>query len=298
MSKFDPPRNAKPGKPVALHAPGVLMPLGLEGRDRDDATFYTADYAVPVTCTLQPPADLAGRIWRAHVQLRDEPNGLLSVASARRDDTLDPLSLIPLNACRLPGVVAEFLELVASIQTPLLRNVVRDAFEMSDIFDNFWSAPAAPDHHHWKGGLAYHSLEVARALNDALDHQSDGDTSLTAIERDLVLVAALLHDLAECVDRGQPSTPDVEARRQACGMRRPDLVKPALENLYRGDKELGRVLLGLWCPTLEARTAAFRVAELRKVLLACHRASETSTVRPMPGFYAVLFDRLAGVRKH
>lgn len=298
MSKLDPSPNTHPGKPVALDAPGVLMPYGLEGRDRDHATFYSADNSVPVTCTLRPPADLAGRIWRAHVRLRDEPDGLLTVVSARRDDNLDPLSLIPPHASRLPGVVAEFLGLVASVQTPSLRNVIRDIFEINDVFENFWSVAAAPDHHHWKGGLAYHTLEVARALTDMFDHPRGGGEVWSTTDRDLGLVAALLHDVAECVDGGDPSTPAVEARRRRCGMRRPELVKPALDNLFRGDRELGNALLELWCPTLETKSEVFRVTAIRQLLLGSHRASEASTVRPMPDFYAVLFDRIAGVTRH
>lgn len=298
MSKFDPPSNTHLGKPVGLDAPGVLMPLGLEGRGCDDAIFYTAEHSVPVTCTLRPPADLAGRIWRAVVHLRDEPNGLLTVVSARRDDSLDPLSLIPQSACRLPGVVAEFLEFVASIQTPPLRNVIRDTFEISDVFENFWRVPAAPDHHRWKGGLVYHTLEVARSLADGFDHPRGGGTPWSTTERDLGLVAALLHDVAECVDSGRPSEPAVEARRHKCGLRRPELVKPALENLFHYDRALGNALLELWCPTLERRTEVFRVPAIRQRLLASHQVSEASTVRPLPNWSAVMFDRIAGVTRH
>lgn len=298
MTNYDPPRNPHPDKPVALDAPGVLMPLGLEGRGRDDAIFYTADHSVPVTCTIRPPADLAGRIWRACVHLRDEPDGLLTVVSALRDDSLDPLSLIPPNACRLPGVVAEFLKIVDTIHTPALRNVVRETFEVNDVFENFWSAPAAPGHHHWKGGLAFHTLEVARALHDTHDHPRDANEPWTVVERELSLVAALLHDVAECIDGGQPSPPAVEARRRDCGIRQPDLVKPALDNLFRSDRELGNALLELWCPTLCAKASKFRVGAIRELLLTSHRASEASTVRPLPEWYAVLFDRIAGVTRH
>lgn len=298
MTKFDPPRNPHPGKPVPLDAPGVLMPFELERHGHNDAIFFTCDHSVPVTCTIRPPTDLAGRIWRAHVHLRDEPDGLLTVVSARRDDSLDPLTLIPPNACRLPGVVAEFLELVASIRTPSLRNVVRDTFEINDVFESFWSAPAAPDHHQWKGGLAYHTLEVVRDLTAALDHPHSGDEPRTAAERDLALVAALLHDVAECIDGGQPLAPAVEARRHNCGMRRPELLKPTLDNLFRSDRELGNALLEVWCPTLEPKSNAIRVNAIRKLLLASHRASEASTIRPLPDWYAVMFDRIAGVSRH
>ena len=298
MGKFDPPRNGHPGKPVPLDAPGVLMPFDVDDRDDGDAIFYTADHSVPVTCTLQRPADLADRIWRAHLQLRDEPNGLLTVVSAHRDDSLDPLSLIPPSACRLPGVVAEFLGLVASIQTRPLRNVIRDTFEINDVFDNFWSAPAAPDHHRWKGGLAYHTLEVARTINNAFNYPSEEGAPWSTPERDLGMVAALLHDIAECVDDGRPSTPAIDARRHACGVRHLELVKPALSNLFRTNRELGNALLELWCPTLEAKTGAFRVSAVRELLLTSHRISETSTIRPLPSWPAVLFDRIAGIRKH
>lgn len=298
MGKFDPPRNRCPEKPVPLDAPGVLMPFDLDDRDDDDAIFYTAEHSVPVTCLVETPVDLAGRIWRAHVHLREETDGSLTVVSALRDDSLDPLCLIPPRACRLPGVVAEFLEVVASIQTSTLRNVVRDTFEMSDVFEKFWSAPAAPDHHHWKGGLAYHTLEVARSMDEVFEHPRDGDPPWSAAERDLGLVAALLHDVAECVDTGRASTPAIKARRHDCGIRRSELVKSALNNLFRSDRGLGNALLELWCPTLTAIPSEFRVGAIRKLLLISHRSSEASTVRPLPDSYAVLFDRIAGVTCH
>lgn len=298
MTRFDPPRHARSEKPVALDAPGVLMPFELERHGHDDAIFFTADHSVPVTCPLRPPAELAGRIWRAHVKLRDEPDGLLTVVSAHRDDSLDPLALIPPSACRLPGVVAEFLKMVGSIQTPALRDVVRDTFEVNDVFENFWRVRAAPDHHHWKGGLAFHTLEVARAIAAAFDRPASGHSVWSSVERDLGLVAALLHDVAECADEGRPSAPGVEARRHACGIRRPELVRPALDNLFRRDRTLGNALLELWCPTLGARTSAVRTAEMHMLLSASHRLSETSTVRPLPQPHAVLLDRMAGCRQH
>lgn len=298
MSKFDPPRSGHPGKPVALDAPGVLMPCGLEGRGRNDAVFYTADHSVPVTCVLRPPADLGGRIWRARVKLREEPDGLLTVVSARRDDSLDPLSLIPPNACRLPGVVTEFLGIVASIQTPALRNVVRDTFEGNDVFENFWSVPAAPDHHRWKGGLAFHTLEVLRGVRSAMARSPAVGLPWSAVEQDLALVAACLHDVAECVDGGQPVTNEVEARRHACAIRQHRLVADALVQLSQDYRELANALLDLWCPGMPPQRGELRVNAIRILMLANHRASEASTVRPLPNSYAVLFDRVLGVTRH
>jgi len=169
---------------------------------------------------------------------------------------------------------------------------------MSDVFEKFWSAPAAPDHHHWKGGLAYHTLEVARSMDEVFEHPCDGDPPWSTAERDLGLVAALLHDVAECVDIGRASTPAIEARRHDCGIRRPELVKSALNNLFRSDRGLGNALLELWCPTLTAEATEFRVGAIRKLLLASHRSSEASTIRPFPDSYAVLLDRIAGVMHH
>lgn len=170
---------------IALDVPGVLMPFGLGGRVKNDALLATAGYLVPVTCRVQPPGDLNGRIWRAHVHLRDLPNGVLEVETAVRDDRLDPLALIPRSACRLPGVVDGFLSLAASIHTRGLRQILSEVFTQSVVFENFWNVPAAPDHHYWRCGLAWHTLEVARDLDARLATTTHHGSPWAVAEHDL-----------------------------------------------------------------------------------------------------------------
>ncbi|MGH7058063.1 MAG: hypothetical protein ACREFZ_09320, partial [Acetobacteraceae bacterium] len=239
-----------------------------------------------------------GRIWRAHVQLRERPDGELVVTSARRDDCLDPLSLIAPSACRLPGVVAEFLAFAASIRTAPLRRTVSEVFTRSVIFENFWHVAAAPDHHHWRGGLAWHTLEVLRAIDAESARRLEGAASWSRAERDLAIVAAWLHDVAECEDQGESASVAAEARRHACAMRHHEFIAEPLKNLGRTDRALAGALLALWCPGPPASPSPLRVEVLRQQLLRCHGMSEASTIRPLPDRYAVMFDRILGITRH
>jgi len=95
MSKFDPPSNTHPGEPVTLDAPGVLMPLGLEGRGCDDASgsgrfkleaagFRVNYVAVRDAATLEP---LAGPV-RA-------PARVLAAAYLGATRLIDNMAVLP-----------------------------------------------------------------------------------------------------------------------------------------------------------------------------------------------------------
>ncbi|MGH7144273.1 MAG: hypothetical protein ACREJ2_09150 [Planctomycetota bacterium] len=295
----EPPRTQSAQAPsLPLAAPGVLMPYGFEGRRQHEAAFSTAEHWLQVTCALPAPADLDGHIWRAHVQLRERPDGELVVTSARRADRLDPLSLIAPSACQLPGVVAEFLSLAASIRTAPLRRCLSEVFTRRVVFENFWHVAAAPDHHHWRGGLAWHTLEVLRALDANSARRSEGAGSWSQAERDLAIVAAWLHDVAECEDGGEPASVAAEARRHTGTLRHHEFITEPLKNLGRADCALAEALLALGCPGPPVTAGPLRVDSIRQQLLRSHRMSETSTIRPLPDRYAVMFDRIVGITRH
>lgn len=108
------------------------------------------------------------------------------------EDELDPSALrhLPDEVCPVAGTVLQIRALIAMIKTNPLRGFVTDVFERRDVFNAFWTMPASGrDHHSYPGGLAAHSGEVANDLS--LQH------GLTALEADLGIAGALLHDIGK-----------------------------------------------------------------------------------------------------
>lgn len=102
----------------------------------------------------------------------------------------DSLYLLPTDLCPVEGVFMAVLELIESLKVqPLHRMMVR-IFREREVVDRFWTTPASAKHHHaFMGGLAAHSLEVARDLAC--------QSSLDDHERELCVVAGLLHDIGK-----------------------------------------------------------------------------------------------------
>jgi len=85
----------------------------------------------------------------------------------------------------------EIRVLMASIRNPSLKEMVKDVVDSAG---GFFEKPAAKFmHHDYRGGLAEHTLEVARfacAFADSMPR--------FGVNRDLVLAGALLHDIGKC----------------------------------------------------------------------------------------------------
>lgn len=106
------------------------------------------------------------------------------------DPFVDGFTHLPETACPEEGVVLAVKRLVATTQAPPLRRLLMNVFERRDVFQKFWTMPASARHHHARpGGLAVHSLEVARDI--------EGNTALSDVELDLGIAGALLHDIGK-----------------------------------------------------------------------------------------------------
>ena len=106
------------------------------------------------------------------------------------DPFVDGFTHLPETACPEEGVVLDIKRLVATTQAPPLRRFLMNVFERRDVFQTFWTMPASARHHHARpGGLAVHSLEVARDI--------EGNTGLSDVELDLGIAGALLHDIGK-----------------------------------------------------------------------------------------------------
>lgn len=91
------------------------------------------------------------------------------------------------NICPVPGVVRAVSDMVERMQSLPLRRFVKRALLCPDTLIHFWSCPASGTHHHaYPGGLAEHSLEVARDV-ECLDKTKRD-------QRDLGIAFGLLHD--------------------------------------------------------------------------------------------------------
>lgn len=120
-----------------------------------------------------------------------EVRSLPVLTSAWADDSLDDaLYQLPMDICPIDGVYMGILELIETINIPALHHMVVRVFRDREAVERFWTMPASAKHHHaFPGGLAIHSLEVARDLAS--------QASLEGHERELCVAAGLLHDIGK-----------------------------------------------------------------------------------------------------
>jgi 3'-5' exoribonuclease len=100
------------------------------------------------------------------------------------------LSVLPRSLCPVEDAFDCLLVMFSRIKNPLLKQFVRDVLLQPDVGINYLLCPASLNYHHnYKGGLIKHSLETA--WNIAGVHE------LSILERDVAVVAALLHDIGK-----------------------------------------------------------------------------------------------------
>jgi len=84
----------------------------------------------------------------------------------------------------------ELLQIIASIKTSYLKDLLLDIFLDKDIEGKFKTWPAAQEvHHPYIGGLLEHTLAVARVCEQS--------GQLYEIDRDLLVAGALIHDIGK-----------------------------------------------------------------------------------------------------
>ncbi|MGH7506866.1 MAG: 3'-5' exoribonuclease YhaM family protein [Longimicrobiales bacterium] len=160
----------------------------IEGRVWDDAEQFAA-WLRPGLCV-----GVRGHleIFNGERQLRVDTLAPLRVG-------LEELELFVPRSKRDPRVMEEELRrLVDSIaDAPLRALVERLLGKDSEIGRGFRLAPAAKQNHHaYLGGLIEHTLSVAHVCDDLARHYDAG------IDRDLLIAAALLHDVGKVREIG------------------------------------------------------------------------------------------------
>ena len=103
-------------------------------------------------------------------------------------------------------LVAELKDLVASVREPGLRRVLRAVFGDERFFRTFRRCPGSQSYHHaYVGGLLEHTVTVAALCSGLAERYA-------LIDRDLLVTAALLHDIGKAT-----TTVFIEGRWRAHG---------------------------------------------------------------------------------
>lgn len=229
-------------RPEVLVFRGILLgTLDQYAPDRPDRVWRLYDEAsLPIDCLI-PSAELlhsllSQPLTTLNLQLAGwfddsdaEASPLPVLAAAWADDSPDhSLYHLPLDICPVEGTYMGTLELIDSIDTPPLYRLLWRVFREREIVARYWTMPASVRHHHaFPGGLATHSLEVARDLA--------GQAAMGSHERELCIAAGLLHDIGKVWSY----TPDMFLNTAARAMGH------ELLGLSRLEREL-KILEGEW----------------------------------------------------
>ena len=203
-----------------------------------------------------------GRVERFRDRLQ------LEVRSLEAADA-DPASLVPESRRDLDELDGFFEFLAAEIAHPGLRALLGRFVGDAEIRSRLRSLPATPDGHHgYAGGLLEHTVAVATLCRDATElHRR--------LRRDLLLTAALLHDVGRTDELG-----------------RGPVFQPTAEG-----KLLGHVHLGL--RLVEARAAALEPdvrAELLHAIATHHEPRAARTAEAAVLHHANQLDAAAATR--
>lgn len=96
----------------------------------------------------------------------------------------------------LPEQVLNLCRLLGRLRSLVIMEFAWGLFADRRVSEAFVQAPASRAHHHaWPSGLLEHSLEVAQMVENQLDQPLF--ISLSDAERDLTILAALLHDVGK-----------------------------------------------------------------------------------------------------
>jgi 3'-5' exoribonuclease len=113
----------------------------------------------------------------------------------------DPHDFLPSTRRPLSELERELRQVLESVAQPDLRRLLGALLEDTDTYARYTQAPAAKSFHHaCVGGLLEHTLDIVR-LADAASAQ------YPEVNRDLLVAAALLHDLGK-IDAYDPITFD------------------------------------------------------------------------------------------
>ena len=109
-----------------------------------------------------------------------------------REDEYNPGDYLPVSSKNIDDMYQELLKLVQSIQHPYLRQLLESFFVKDETFIKAFrnSSAAKTVHHGFIGGLLEHTLSVTKLC----DYYC---TAYPVLKRDLLLTAAMCHDIGK-----------------------------------------------------------------------------------------------------
>ncbi len=112
----------------------------------------------------------------------------ISAEALRLEQSYDRSDLMASCARERKELLAQVRDLVGQVSQPDLRRVLRRVFGAPGFIERFASCPAGPGPHACLGGLLEHTVDVASLCCSLAEAYPQAD-------RDLLLAAALLHDV-------------------------------------------------------------------------------------------------------
>ncbi|AOT56742.1 3'-5' exoribonuclease YhaM family protein [Weissella soli] len=128
---------------------------------------------------------------------QDKPQlKVLSIRPTQLGEPNDPTDYMVAAPMRAKDMEEEVNALLFQIINPTWVRIVRALLQK--YHEEFYRFPAAKSNHHaFTGGLAYHSLSIARLANSVANQYPD-------LNRSLLLAGALLHDLGKVLELTGP----------------------------------------------------------------------------------------------
>jgi 3'-5' exoribonuclease len=143
--------------------------------------------------------------YREELQLRLDSVHPLSPEEA------SPHDFLPRSEKDLDALERRLAEIVTSIQNSHLRELLLNLFKDQEFRSKFKTAPAAKAlHHSYIGGLLEHTVEVAELCEKVVE-------IFPALDRDLLIAAAVLHDIGKIDELSWQTAFDYTDRGQLIG---------------------------------------------------------------------------------
>ncbi len=133
-----------------------------------------------------------GNVVRVRAFVEKRKNQLqLKVQEAKLAEKYDIKDLIPVTPHDIEKLFASLNKYLSTVEDPYLRALLEEVFTDTDFIKRFKEAPAAMKYHHnYIGGLLEHTVSILK-LADVIS------TVYPDVDRDLLLVGALLHDIGK-----------------------------------------------------------------------------------------------------
>lgn len=216
-------------------------------------------------------------VQMATVDVVEMADGTTCVLSHHIDSSLDVLRLLPDELCPISKVVTGVTKGVDRIVTPEIGQFVRNILSLSPAMPAFWTAPAAKDHHTYRGGLALHSLEVMEKVFHFLESGKYRPDRWSTVEQDMAIAYGLLHDFGRCASYLPDGSLCERSRVLGHQMLSYELMYGPLQTLERTRPDMADVMRKLISGTFHtADSRDFRIRDIGAFVTSADTQSRSS----------------------